>query len=83
LYAVSLDDDFIRQKFQFSSLTGLPLMSCEMSRTSAVQAKSFFDLLRGDLSVELKSQLREEPVLILVNENKLFFYRDYEFPYPG
>lgn len=82
VYAIGLDDEYTRLTFQFATLSNLPLMSSKMSRTSTAQAKSFFEILKGDFSVTLKNQLRDKPILILVNESQLSHYRNTDFLYP-
>ena len=65
--------------FQFSTLTSLPLMSCKMSRTSKVQAESFFDLLAGELDPNLKNSLDDKPILVFVSKNYMDMYSNFEF----
>lgn len=78
-YSIGLEDSYTMSTFQFSTLTSLPLMSCKMSRTSKVQAESFFDLLAGELDPNLKNSLDDKPILVFVSKNYMDMYSNFEF----
>ncbi|MES2702543.1 MAG: hypothetical protein V4649_07890 [Bacteroidota bacterium] len=67
-YTLNDKDSWSRHNYQLSWVSGLPLMSCKMSRTPPVYNIMLMNMVANDsLADELKAKLGSKPVLVAVN----------------
>lgn len=65
-YTLETDEDFMANALQLSVQTGLPLMSCKMSRTPDYQAKTLINLFLTDTAdKDLKQKLTGKRILVV------------------
>ena len=85
-YDITVDDDNDWGTFTFELQlnTGLPLMSCKMSRTPVPVNKMLIEFVAYDsLSKELKTKLNHKPILVAVNKRLLTDMSGPNIPHNG
>jgi hypothetical protein len=73
-YDMTLNDEdtWSRQNYQLAYVTGLPLMSCKMSRTPPMFNSMLMDMVVKDsLAPQLRQKLGSKPVLVVVNKRMI------------
>ena len=83
-YTINDESEWSKQNYQLSYMSGLPLMSCKMSRTPPVFNVVLMDMMtRDSLADALKQKLNDKPILVMVNRRRLADSNMYNVPDPG
>lgn len=68
-FIIDDDDKWSDHTYRLALISGLPLMSCKMSRTPLLYTKELLNFVAYDsLQSELRAKLNRKPVLVVVNK---------------